>query len=197
MSYKVYIDCDDTPSSSQRPLYWLRRALWWWIDPVIGKRYETQKNHHRQGICRLMPSLVQYLPFYWYSFNQIDLPSFVLSNAIFHVGKNPDGLPSDNKVFIARKGETVDATIESHIYQVRLKDSLLSSLTFGKARDGGEVAWIDSRLTYQVKLLINYYRMDLVINIMWIGWRYEGFGGQGDEYHITKRAGSFVGTNRS
>ena len=67
-----------------------------------------------------------------------------------HLGKNPDGLPSDNKVFIARKNETIDATIESHIYQVRLKDSLLSSLIFGKARDGGEVAWIDSRLTYQV-----------------------------------------------
>lgn len=56
---------------------------------------------------------------------------------------------TDNKAFIARKGETIDATIESHIYQVRLKDSLLSSLTFGRARDA-EVAWIDSRLTYQV-----------------------------------------------
>ena len=43
----------------------------------------------------------------------------------------------------------MDATIESHIYQVRLKDSLLSSLVFGKARDA-EVAWIDARLTYRV-----------------------------------------------
>ena len=61
---------------------------------------------------------------------------------------------SDNKAFIARKGETIDATIESHIYQVRLKDSLLSSLSFGKARDA-EVAWIDARLTYQVNLTIH------------------------------------------
>ena len=60
---------------------------------------------------------------------------------------------SDNKAFIARKGETIDATIESHIYQVRLKDSLLSSLSFGKARDA-EVAWIDGRLTYQINLTI-------------------------------------------
>ncbi|XP_046656106.1 probable cleavage and polyadenylation specificity factor subunit 2 isoform X2 [Daphnia pulicaria] len=57
---------------------------------------------------------------------------------------------SDNKAFIARKGETIDATIESHIYQVRLKDSLLSSLLFGKAKDA-EVAWIDARLTYQAE----------------------------------------------
>lgn len=62
-------------------------------------------------------------------------------------------MPSDNKVFLARKGETIDATIESHIYQVRLKDSLLSSLTFGKTRDGCEVAWIDARLTYRVRTL--------------------------------------------
>ena len=61
---------------------------------------------------------------------------------------------SDNKAFIAKKGETIDATIESHIYQVRLKDSLLSSLLFGKARDA-EVAWIDARLTYQVNLQMN------------------------------------------
>jgi cleavage and polyadenylation specificity factor subunit 2 len=56
---------------------------------------------------------------------------------------------SENKAFIARKGEVIDATIESHIYQVRLKDSLLSSLIFGRTRDA-EVAWIDARLTYKV-----------------------------------------------
>ncbi len=62
---------------------------------------------------------------------------------------------ADNKAFIAKKGETIDATIESHIYQVRLKDSLLSSLVFGRARDA-EVAWIDARLTYQVLIFDNY-----------------------------------------
>ena len=34
---------------------------------------------------------------------------------------------SDNPAFIAQKGETIVATIESHIYQVRLKDSSLST----------------------------------------------------------------------
>jgi hypothetical protein len=32
---------------------------------------------------------------------------------------------SDNPAFIARKGETIVATIESHTYQVRLKDYTL------------------------------------------------------------------------
>ncbi len=36
---------------------------------------------------------------------------------------------------------------------MRLKDSLLSSLSFGKAKDA-EVAWIDARLTYQVNLTV-------------------------------------------
>ena len=37
---------------------------------------------------------------------------------------------------IARKEETVDATIESHIYQVRLKDSLLLSLLLYSEKPG-------------------------------------------------------------
>jgi len=65
-------------------------------------------------------------------------------------GRSTDGSTSDNKAFIARKGETIDATIESHIYQVRLKDSLFSSLKFGKTKDA-EVAWIDAKLTYQAE----------------------------------------------
>ena len=70
---------------------------------------------------------------------------------IFNLVKGTDA-SSGNKAFIARKGETIDATIESHIYQVRLKDSLLSSLVFGKARDA-EVTWIDAQLTNKVRLL--------------------------------------------
>ena len=46
------------------------------------------------------------------------------------------------KVLIPRAGHPVDATTESHIYQVRLRDSLVSSLTFSKGRDA-EVAWLD------------------------------------------------------
>ncbi|XP_035684217.1 cleavage and polyadenylation specificity factor subunit 2-like [Branchiostoma floridae] len=49
------------------------------------------------------------------------------------------------KVFTPRLNETVDATMESHIYQVKLKDSLVSSLQFYKARDT-ELAWVDGQL---------------------------------------------------
>lgn len=68
-------------------------------------------------------------------------------NGTFRLGDS-----ADIKAFIARKGETIDASIENHIYQVRLKDSLLSSLKFAKARNA-EVAWIDARLTYQVNII--------------------------------------------
>uniref|UniRef100_UPI00358E8751 cleavage and polyadenylation specificity factor subunit 2 n=1 Tax=Myxine glutinosa TaxID=7769 RepID=UPI00358E8751 len=51
----------------------------------------------------------------------------------------------DIKVFVPRLYETVDATSENLIYQVRLKDSLVSSLTFRRARDG-ELAWVDGQL---------------------------------------------------
>ncbi|CAH1261607.1 CPSF2 [Branchiostoma lanceolatum] len=49
------------------------------------------------------------------------------------------------KVFTPKLNETVDATMESHIYQVKLKDSLVSSLQFFKARDT-ELAWVDGQL---------------------------------------------------
>ncbi|XP_015781922.1 cleavage and polyadenylation specificity factor subunit 2 [Tetranychus urticae] len=49
-----------------------------------------------------------------------------------------------NKIFTPRVGEIVDATTESHIYQVKLKDSLVSTLNFVKAKDGTELAWVDA-----------------------------------------------------
>ncbi|KAL3873495.1 hypothetical protein ACJMK2_036605 [Sinanodonta woodiana] len=49
------------------------------------------------------------------------------------------------KVFTPSLGEIVDATTESHIYQVKLKDYLVSALDFAKARDA-ELAWIDGKL---------------------------------------------------
>ncbi|KAK0084884.1 hypothetical protein PV326_006112, partial [Microctonus aethiopoides] len=48
------------------------------------------------------------------------------------------------RVFILEQGETLDATMETHIYQVRLTDSLLSGLNFVRARGGYEVAWVDA-----------------------------------------------------
>ncbi|XP_070579049.1 cleavage and polyadenylation specificity factor subunit 2-like [Ptychodera flava] len=49
------------------------------------------------------------------------------------------------KVMTPKVKETVDATMESHIFQVRLKDALVSSLEFSKAKDA-ELAWIDGQI---------------------------------------------------
>ena len=51
-----------------------------------------------------------------------------------------------DKIFMPRLYEVVDATTESHIYQVRLKDSLVSSLNFSQAKDGVELAWVEGEL---------------------------------------------------
>ncbi|CAM9498245.1 unnamed protein product [Lampetra fluviatilis] len=53
------------------------------------------------------------------------------------------------KVYTPRLHETVDATSENLIYQVRLKDSLVSSLRFCRARDA-ELAWIEGALDLRV-----------------------------------------------
>ncbi|XP_004682096.1 PREDICTED: cleavage and polyadenylation specificity factor subunit 2 [Condylura cristata] len=55
----------------------------------------------------------------------------------------------DIKVYMPKLHETVDATSETHIYQVRLKDSLVSSLQFCKAKDA-ELAWVDGVLDMRV-----------------------------------------------
>ncbi|XP_035223144.1 cleavage and polyadenylation specificity factor subunit 2-like, partial [Stegodyphus dumicola] len=49
------------------------------------------------------------------------------------------------KVFTPHLLEMVDATTESHIYQVKLKDSLVSSLDFVKSKDV-ELAWVDGEI---------------------------------------------------
>lgn len=49
-------------------------------------------------------------------------------------------------VFTPRVGDVVDATTESHIYQVRLKDSLVSSLQFRQSKDGAEIAWVEGEV---------------------------------------------------
>jgi len=50
-----------------------------------------------------------------------------------------------SKIYMPHTGEVVDATRESHIYQVKLKDSLVSSLRFAQALET-ELAWIDGQL---------------------------------------------------
>ncbi|KAI0233701.1 Cleavage and polyadenylation specificity factor subunit 2 [Lamellibrachia satsuma] len=49
------------------------------------------------------------------------------------------------RVFEPSLNEVIDVTTESHIYQVKLKDSVVSALDFAKAKDI-ELAWIDARL---------------------------------------------------
>lgn len=53
-------------------------------------------------------------------------------------------MPGDmaEKVFIPEIGQVVDATTERFIYQVRLRDSLFSTLSFSQARSG-QIAWLD------------------------------------------------------
>lgn len=49
------------------------------------------------------------------------------------------------QVFTPKVGEIVDATTESHIFQVKLKDYLVTALDFRKAKDA-ELAWIDGSI---------------------------------------------------
>merc|ERR1712183_406893 len=62
---------------------------------------------------------------------------------------NEHGIGNNKKVFLPATGETVDATTESYIYQVRLPDSLMSNLTFQHAKDNAFLAWVDGTLTYE------------------------------------------------
>merc|ERR1711997_306228 len=50
------------------------------------------------------------------------------------------------RVFTPRNGETVDATTESYIYQVRLPDTLMSGLVFQNGKDDTQLAWVDGRI---------------------------------------------------
>jgi len=56
----------------------------------------------------------------------------------------------DSKVFIPKIGEILDVTTESHIYQVKLKDSLVSSLVFKRGKDA-ELAWVDGTVVIQAE----------------------------------------------
>lgn len=57
-----------------------------------------------------------------------------------------------SKVFTPHTGETVDATTETHIYQVRLTEALVSELEFQKGKDA-EIAWINGKITIRNKVI--------------------------------------------
>ncbi|CAH2265181.1 probable cleavage and polyadenylation specificity factor subunit 2 [Pararge aegeria] len=50
------------------------------------------------------------------------------------------------KIFMPNRGETIDATTESHIYQVKLTDSLMCGVTWRNAGDA-ELAWLSAVIT--------------------------------------------------
>ncbi|CAH0728143.1 unnamed protein product, partial [Brenthis ino] len=50
------------------------------------------------------------------------------------------------KIFMPKRGDTVDATTESHIYQVKLTDGLVSGLAWRAAGDA-ELAWLSALVT--------------------------------------------------
>lgn len=54
-----------------------------------------------------------------------------------------------DKIFTPRTTELVDATTERNIYQVRLMDSLVSSLRFAKAKDGAELCWVEAAIEFE------------------------------------------------
>lgn len=57
---------------------------------------------------------------------------------------------TDAKVYAPRCGDTIDVTMETHIYQVRLTDALLSALEFKMGKDA-EVAWLCGRIAAKEK----------------------------------------------
>ncbi|CAG0890838.1 unnamed protein product [Cyprideis torosa] len=52
------------------------------------------------------------------------------------------------RVFVQNGSEVIDATTESHIYQVLLKESLLSTVSFIPCAGKSEVAWINARVHF-------------------------------------------------
>ncbi|KAF7496367.1 Cleavage and polyadenylation specificity factor subunit 2 [Sarcoptes scabiei] len=53
---------------------------------------------------------------------------------------------TSGKIFVPKILELIDATTERHIYQVRLKDALVSSLRFSSYKDGAELAWVEGEI---------------------------------------------------
>lgn len=56
-----------------------------------------------------------------------------------------------SKVFTPHRGEVIDATTETHIYQVRLTEALVSELEFQKGKDA-EIAWINGKINIRNKV---------------------------------------------
>lgn len=66
--------------------------------------------------------------------------------------KNTSGVVQ-GRVFCPALFDSLDATIESHIYQVTLTDVLMSSLEFQQVKDA-ELSWVDARMILRKPLTI-------------------------------------------
>lgn len=76
----------------------------------------------------------------------------------------------DSKIFIPNRGEIIDVTSETHIYQVRLTDALISQLSFQKGKDS-ELAWVDAQIVLResqpdAKPIITDAENDVVVEPM-------------------------------
>ncbi|XP_076039081.1 cleavage and polyadenylation specificity factor subunit 2 [Oratosquilla oratoria] len=65
--------------------------------------------------------------------------------------QNIRNIISHTKVFTPKLGEVINASSETHIYQIKLKESLVSTLMFQDAGKEMEVAWIDGTVKYAVE----------------------------------------------
>lgn len=57
------------------------------------------------------------------------------------------GFVTAERIYAPKVLELVDATTERHIYKVKLRDALVSSLRFSAAKDGSQLAWIEAEIT--------------------------------------------------
>ncbi|XP_053681446.1 probable cleavage and polyadenylation specificity factor subunit 2 [Anopheles nili] len=65
------------------------------------------------------------------------------------------------RVFTPNRGEIIDATTETHIYQVRLTEALVSQLEFQKGKDA-EVAWVNAQIVIRNKRIDTMAEKDTV-----------------------------------
>uniref|UniRef100_A0A182T530 Cleavage and polyadenylation specificity factor subunit 2 n=1 Tax=Anopheles maculatus TaxID=74869 RepID=A0A182T530_9DIPT len=66
------------------------------------------------------------------------------------------------RVFTPNRGEIIDATTETHIYQVRLTEALVSQLEFQKGKDA-EVAWVDAQIVIRNKRIDTVAEKDATV----------------------------------
>jgi cleavage and polyadenylation specificity factor subunit 2 len=70
-------------------------------------------------------------------------------------GSDKNSSKAIQRVFMPKNGETIDATTESYIYQVRLPDSLMSGLVFQNGKDNTQLAWVDGRIRKRKQAELN------------------------------------------